>query len=498
MGDGGAGATETHQRALRPFERNVLVAMAIAGAALVAGAGWFAQTLADLLPQAATIRSRGTAFGDIATVGTHVLRMTGIALLAGAAAGTWLRRLPWTDDDESATSERVLLLRRLAVFGIPFLAYLYLASPHNAYPTNSRIHWVDFTSWNSDDFFYAAGHLPHAIFYRHPAWWQALNAGLLALTVDLLLRRIGVRRNAALVLTLVFMSSSTVLLFADTAEDVMLNFLLLTLVLLAMTTDSHLLRGGALALAVLGRPNFLALVGAWLAVWAAMVLVRTLRRRRFPDESTTWSPVRSLLTVVWAVAFVALSQVVMSILGNRYLLSNGRLLDLGHLSDLAPIDTDGFLISPFSGAYIGHMLWLVPWIVPIALVTGGVVWFADATRGPLAVEADEHLRRRGTVLLFCGAAVAVLLFVHEAKPLLYFNIRYFSYAFPFLFVGAIAGARQLRGHTRAIATAFLATTVVAAYVLPVNPIATHDRNARRAEVFLYPLMDRLQDARGDR
>lgn len=226
-------------------------------------------------------------------------------------------------------------------------------------------------------------------------------------------------------------------------------------------------------------------------MWVVLRAARALRARRTGADTGApdW---RGLLPVAWGVGFVALSQLVMTILGRRYLLTGGKLIDLGPLTDLQPIDTDGFLISPFSGAYLGHILWLVPIVLPATLVAGVVLWLADGWRNPERT-ADDVWRRRGTVVLFCASATATLLFVHEAKPLIYFNFRYMSYAFPFLFLGAVAGARQMRRRSASLATGALVACSLGVYVLPMDPIAIRNHNARRAEVFLYPHMDRLQE-----
>ncbi len=45
---------------------------------------------------------------------------------------------------------------------------------------------------------------------------------------------------------------------------------------------------------------------------------------------------------------------------------------------------------------------------------------------------------------FCALSVVLLLALHEAQPLLYFNIRYLTYLFPFLVVMSWAAVKTVQ------------------------------------------------------
>ena len=466
-------------------EKATLGFMAIAGLVLAAAPGKITNALAKRLPLAFTVESGGTHFGPFHDIGSTELRRLGLALMIGAATAIILRRRPIARRALRPESPLEGGVRRVAIFAVAFAVFYYLGSPHNAFSTNSRIHWVDFTSWDSDNFFYAAGHLPHTIFYRHPPLWQGLNAGLLAVAMDHLLRRLGWSRVSAAVLTFAFLMSSTVLLFADTAEDVLLNFLLLVALMCALLTHRSWLRGMAFAGAVLGRPEFLALIGVYAVAVALMAAYDRFARpgRRWPQRGSFAFHLR---VVGWAIGFIALSQVVFTILGTRYIFSHGRVLYLAQLQDLEPILTHDYLISRFGGAYIGHALWILPFTM-IATIGAGAI-FAIRHRD------EDPLDTRRVFALFCVGASAAVVVLHEAKPLIYYNVRYLSYALPFLYVAALIAVQKIRRYSPTVATALLVASVLNLFALPVNPLTVKHRVEKRVELQLFDHLDEAQDA----
>lgn len=482
----------------RGFPYTLHLGFGVVGLALVLGNQRATRVAARVVPKSFTVEGRGTPFGSFSELGPAVFHRIGLAVIAAAviSAGLQLSGRATNSAARAATAgptpSKLLIASRYAVvFGAPFALVLYLSSPHNAFTSNSRIHWVDYLTRSSDVFFYAAGRVPHFLFYDHPSLWHAINAGLLALTVDALLRRLGFGRLSAGLLMSAFFSSAMVMLFVDTGEDVLLNFLLLSLFLLSLTTTRSWCRGLALGAVVLGRPEFLSMLGAYGAAVAVDVFLA--RRGGNDAEQPMRAAFRGHAAVYgWAIGFIALSQTVFTIFGERYLFTRGRIVDLGVLDLAEPNNVDGFTIAPLSGAYIGHFLW----VLPLGLIVATACYLPRiVTDRP--TRGSVHDTRR-LVAAVCVAAVALTLLLHELKPLLYFNVRYLSYNYPFLFVaGIIATADLARRHpsSRGFLWPLVALTLVA---VPTHPLDAKERREQRAEVALFGDMDTLQRSLGAR
>jgi hypothetical protein len=141
----------------------------------------------------------------------------------------------------------------------------WLGRPHNAFPSNARFHWVDYPIWDSDSFFYAAGRIPHRIFYDFPFLWQGINAAVISLLCYSIGRQLGASRWTSTAMATFPAIAGNVLIYANTAEDVLINFALLFGVIAATLKRRPTLLGFALALAVLGRPSFIVLSGCLVA-----------------------------------------------------------------------------------------------------------------------------------------------------------------------------------------------------------------------------------------
>ncbi len=171
--------------------RAIAFSAALAGALAVVFATPISDLIVALLPGRATISSSGTAMGSFEIEGPTIVRRTGVVVLVAAivalAAGRW--RMP-----------PGLLTRRRGLDGLGAVVVLtmtwygWLAQPHHAFYTNARFHWVDYLTWDSDRFTYAAGRIPHLIFYDHPYVWQAITAGIVALLLYAIGRRLGSSR----------------------------------------------------------------------------------------------------------------------------------------------------------------------------------------------------------------------------------------------------------------------------------------------------------------
>ncbi|MEK9637085.1 MAG: hypothetical protein VW060_08440, partial [Acidimicrobiaceae bacterium] len=216
--------------------------------------------------------------------------------------------------------------------------------------------------------------------------------------------------------------ATALLVFADTAEDVLLNTALLLFVCWAVLRRNPVIVGIALTLAILGRPSFFVL-GACLAAGEALTTLRCTRSVR-DAMRTAFGPYVMTAGVVTVIG-VAISQVVFEILGDRYIFTDGSIIDTGPLARAEPVEVDGFTISAFSGAYLAHL----PWVMPLVFLLGSAY---AVVRAPVLPEAIERFVGFGTM------AVIGVLVVHESQPLLYYNVRYLTYVWPFNIVVAWA------------------------------------------------------------
>ncbi len=416
-------------------------------------AGW----MGDILPWRAQVSSAGTQHAIFSELAPEIVERNALVALAAIASvllWRWLRQLRLPSGSSLILAVTVPLISAAWI--------TYLAHPHNAFPTNSRFHWVDFIGYESDRFFYVAGRLPHYIFYETPYVWQGLNSLALSLCCYLIGRRLGHSRGLAAMLGAFPAISGNMLLFANTAEDVFINHLLLFGVILASLSRRSTALGIAIALAVLGRPSFILLAGCAFAAEA----IYHLRSGKALRSLLSGYIMRALVVLL---AIIVSCQVIFTIMGTRYFFINGRVIDTGRLDVLTPRAIDGFTISPFSGTYIGHLLWVMPLV------------FLLAAAVTLLISKDLDQPIQTTAYLSALFIVGHLL-THEAKPLVYYNVRYLTYIVPFLFFLAWAGTAHKRfpadGPLRA---GLLVALLLGPTVFPAKPLEVHDRLANRAE-----------------
>ena len=451
------------------------IAIYVVGAALFLVADPLASLAEMILPTRAQVTSRGTFFLPFEAVGDVIIRRTGAVLAVGSIVALVVDRVDW-----APPSPRPWVVRSVAV--ALMLAggawYGWLAHPHNGFFDNSRIHWVDFLTNRSDDFFYAAGRLPHEIFYDVPFLWQAVNVAWVIGICWAIGRRLELSLPAVAAMAATPIVATNLWVFADTAEDVMLNVALLLTVLWAVLRRGAVVVGLALNLAVLGRPSFLVLIPC---VAGAEVLSAIRRDRTI---AAAFEAVRTPYVVIStgvAVAGIVTSQVAMELAGDRYWFTNGRVIDTGPLLDAEVVEVDGFSISAFSGAYVGHLLW----VIPLVLLVGSGYALLRAPKQSLEIEHLTHVAGLG--------ALGVLL-AHESQPLLYYNIRYLTYSWPFFFVLAWVGYSAIRGAgaTRSVRAAALVMLVAGSLVLPTDPIERKRLIEARPEVELLEIRDDLR------
>jgi hypothetical protein len=392
---------------------------ALLGLAVIALLAWpaaphVANRLGRALPAAAVVRSRGTPFPAFAQAWPFTVRASALTLLGAAIVGLlarfWPRRWRWTVRVE-VVAVVLVVLAGAAIYG--FFGY-----PHNAIPTNSRIHWVDIYNIRADEWFYTLVKLPHHLFYNAPYALQAINGAVNVALLYLIGRTFLRRGPLPIVLALTYLGSSLMLAFANTAEDVQLNVAALLFAYLMYLRRSTPWLGLALFIAVLGRPQVVYL-------WVIVVVLELFLEPREPGAGRLRAALHDrFLTINLAVAaaLFVVWDLVLVVRHQNWLLHDGRLID-SVLVDLKPIPTDGFTISAFSGAYTLHALWIFPAFLLIA--AGVALWRIR--------ELPLPARR---ALLFGVLGVLGGVFISEAEPLFYFNFRYLAYLFPFLAVAA--------------------------------------------------------------
>lgn len=471
-----------------PGERRVPVAVALVGVAVVVAASPIADLFDAVLPASGRGRGLGTNFESFEVLGPEVVRRTGAVLVAGAVAvlvaglvGDRLARWPTVRPWSRPVAQGVIAVGTAVWYG-------WLAHPHNAYPSNARYHWVDYPKVDTDNFFYAAGRIPHLVFYDAPYLWKAINIAVLVGLLAWISNRLRLSLPASIAMCVSPAVATNLLLFADTAEDVTLNVTLLLGTVAALLSRRPVVVGVALALAVLGRPTFLLLAGCLVAA----EFVTALRHPVGEPSGSRWAvTARSFDHRFVGVALVVFTtatlgfQVLFEVLGRRYLFTDGRIIDTGWLDVLEPIDVDGFVISPLSGAYLFHLLWAMPAV----LVVGAAMSL------PTGGRAD---RPTSVVVHFCLFATVGILLAHELKPLGAYNIRYLTYVWPFLFVLAWAvfavGSPGVSLRLRAGAVTVLLLGVA---VLPVDPVERREQVAERDESELLAVRRDLDRLIGD-
>lgn len=474
-------ATPSTRRRDDDRARFVLGAATAIGVGLIAAAEPLVEFSVEILPNRMFVTSRGRSYPSFNEVGASVVRRTGIALLLSVVvAGVSRSRARSRHLDTALTS---------GIIGGTACWYGWLGTPHNGFPSNARYHWVDYLTFNDDYFFYAAGRLPHMVFYEAPYLWQAINAGVIAYLFYAIARRLGLSIPLAQLVALFPAISSNMLLFSSAAEDVLINVALILFVIHASLGRRPIIFGLALALAILGRPPFLLFIPC--AIAAELV---PLLRRPVAAKRVDWT--YTAIFTIAAAAFTLIAQIVFTLMGDRYFLVNGRIVDTAVLDAATPAEVDGFTIHAFSGAYVGHTLWMVP---------AAFLVVAVLTLGSLA---SQHVPTRHTAIFSTLAAIGIIL-VHEARPQTAYAQRYLTYTLPFVVVVAWtwlaprrradgASAPWSRQPTGMIAVFTAAALTFGAMTLPVQPIQEKRTREQRVELELLGIKHGLRGLAADR
>ena len=268
-----------------------------------------------------------------------------------------------------------------------------------------------------------------------------------------------------------YLASSLILLFANTAEDVQLNIAVLLLAFLLYLRRSTPWLGVALFLVVLGRPQLV-------IVWAAVVLTELLVGERVEGKNRFRTVITDRFVLVnlgVATGLFAAWDILLVVRHQNWLLHNGHVIDTT-LTSLKPLNVEGFTISKFSGAYALHALWMYP----AALLLSALValWF----RRDLSADGRR-------ALVFGLIVVASCILISEAEPLFYYNLRYLAYPFPFLMIAAfmIFDVRRTPTNRRVIfgRPALVAVVALSVLTTPFYAVAEHRHlmklNIARAE-----------------
>lgn len=416
--------------------------LVVTGFLLILHGDALADALTRALPQAVTVKSAGTFYPALDEALPFMLRGLGasvlFAVLAGFLACHWSIRWKARQRWEWAI---------VAGLGIVAAAlYGWLSLPHNAFPTNARVHWVDIFFDRQDNYFYTLVKL-HAPFYDYPHIFQALNGAVNVCLIYLIGRSLSRSLLVPAVMALSYVGAGLMLVFANGAEDVSLGVTTLLAVLLLYLRRRSPWVGLGLFVATLARPQFIFLLFAFVAA-------ELLERERTPGSGIL-SRYRFLWQnlLVFGAAFVLWNGWLVAT-GNNWLLTAEGLIATPLLG-IEPQEIDGFLLHRFSGAYVGHLAWLLP----VPLVVGNVI--AVVRRRAL----DPDARR--ALWLVAGFAALNLAFL-EYHVMHYYNVRYLSYLFPLLLVTAwfpvvLNQGEQELGWRRAGAVALLALAPLTQY-----------------------------------
>lgn len=448
-----------------------LIALALARSPVV---DW----LDAILPTAATVRSAGTGFPSFAEAMGHALPMSAWLLLA-AAMGSLLSN--WASPPpRSALPFGVLVGAAAAVCAA------WSALPPNAFPSNARIHWVDNLFERSDDYFYALVKLPNRLFYENPWALAALLSLTTAGLVYAILRRsVPGRPLLAPLAAATVTAASTTTLFSNAAEDVALTVVTVLAVALALVSRAPVSLGLAIFVATLARPQMVILV-------PAVVLSEVLAAALEPRNHRLWPMVvrvlgsRSARRAASALIVPSMIwQGYLYISGNGWLLVEGQLI-ASPLIGLDPRAIDDFIITPFSGSYLFHLIWVLspPVIVASLLAARGITKLSPEGRRLFMMAWFFMV---GTVLL------------SEIIVLYYYNVRYLAYAIPLVLAAswtALTPGVPVTGGKGATTTMFAILLAAGPAMLPQPALDVHRQVAQdplgRAYWARYEIRDEVQ------
>lgn len=319
----------------------------------------------------------------------------------------------------------------------------YYSFPLTTSSSNSRIHWVD---WRlvpaaQNDLRYFATRVVRSTEWMLSHPWL-IGAALTSFSV-LMIFVLGQREKwpvaVSLILSCGLVFYGPLGLFVNPSEDASTVYAMLIASTVLMTFPR--MRPIALVLPTLVRPEFITFWLAFLVLTGIETgtTFRLLRRDRVESRSSTRQILAIaaknhapyFMTIVGAgFLFLCLQFGLYDAFGRRWFMVDGQLIDQSATAAVVPKAIDGWIISAFSGSYLLHFIWMFPTllIVGCLLVLERFIRkravVSQTVSGRSLGQVDRPLNVPLLLLLWCGA----ILLLHEAKPILYFNTRYLSYA----------------------------------------------------------------------
>lgn len=432
-------------------------------------------TLAHVLPISFQVRSAGTFFPSFLDPHSRGFEfqifMTGLLLMVGIALSVIARRL--STPRQLLLQTENLVTKHPRVIGAIFAVicgsfYFYLASPPNAYPTNARMHWVDNFFERQTNFFYVLVKL-NLLFYETPPVLVAILGAVIFALMFACLQLATQKTLYALFGSITFSFASNVIIFANMAEDVLLNISALLLFAYFYLRRNPLGTGLGLFVVFLGRPSFILLP---VAFCAGEFFAATLTA----SENSCWRRARLALidqffmrTLACFVALFFGWHSTLLLLGFHYL--SDAITKVG---ELKRIPVEGFTIFQFSGAYLGHILWTFPIIV--LFFCGRVLWRNNRLALPL----------RAFVFSLAFFVFFNLLLL-ESLPMHYYNVRYLSYLFPLLWIIAWIPCKRVADDHRPRIGLNLGILLLgmSPFTIHADPIGARNNLSKRPYVQLY-------------
>lgn len=405
---------------------------------LAAAIGLLGYIILGLSPTSFTVSGAGTTFNNIRSKQPYLAVVLGLLVLLTRflrQLSIGLPRYKWTPANLFAANG----IRRKFFSMAPLILVISLAClinlPESRRNSNSRIHWVDYRVGNrQDEWVYISTRILYRIFEIAP--WAL--AGILAGGCGLMLRFLAkeVSPNIALynLAPLALFAPGYSLSMMDLGEDVLVNnaFLLLSISLVILRLESPHFRKWlvlAVLLVISTRPPLL--IGFTIFV-AALRMLQSRRDLDFERQHSAASDhsmgVWRVLTVdfVASAATVMFHQLFFSAIGKSFV--EVTLEGTGYF----PIEVDSFLLSRFSGAFLGHGLWIYfPFLGLIFISVVSTLWVRKrANQRPLPDDIPS------TTILYFGGGLLVgwvaTLWTYDSVILPYFNIRYVHTAAPYM------------------------------------------------------------------
>ena len=318
--------------------------------------------------------------------------------------------------------------------------------PENRRNTNSRIHWVDYRMGNRQDEWV---YIPTRILFRLFEIAPWVLGGILALICGLMLRAIAMNISDNKLLhclaPLAVFTPGFSLSMMDLGEDVFVNntFLLLAIFIVFKRFESKNFRRWLIISVILVLSTRPILTGGFIScvgILRIFDLFRTSTGMNQSDRSETSKKnvfknlFKDSIAILSAITF---HQIFFSLIGKSFF--EVSLKGTGYF----PIEVDSFLLTRFSGAFIGHGLWIYFPILSFVLFH-----FLSGLKSGETSELEnspEPSRLATNTFWNIGLLLGwlITLWTYDSVTLPYYNIRYVHTAAPYMWVLLITFAARL-------------------------------------------------------